>query len=338
MNLRYAQLAGPVLRRSPWRALAAWSVLVTGLVGTVFAVMLVLAPTGLIEAFLSAPDDYTAFSPVLMATTLLLIPIFYFVPTAVTARCVLGMSPRRVCSVTGRFRWGFYGRCLAVSAVTVLAVWAAALPWTGLPVPVSTPRWPLLLVVLGGVPLAAFAEEFAFRGVLTHLIGAWWARGLWAAGVSAVTSSVLFAVVHGAFEPVLFLTFVIGGVAYSVLCDRTGGLEASTAAHTVFNLAAFTSALHLLPTSAWPSGFAGLVPVLVSEAVLVVALVVLARRDGVEMTISDGFADGSQDATASRWGSAQTYRNAAGDPVSRLAIPPGGSIRRRPTQVPPRAS
>lgn len=287
MNLRYAQLARPMLAQAPWRAVAAWLVVVASLVGTVLAVMLVLAPTGLFEAFLSAPDDYAAFSPALLATTLLLVPIFYFPATAITAWCVLGMSPRQVCSVTGRFRWGFYGRCLAVSVIVVLALQVVVLPWTGLPEPAPTAQWPLLIVALCGIALAAFTEEFAFRGVLTHLMGAWWGRRVWAVAASALPTSALFALAHGAFEPVLFLTFVVGGLAYSVVCDQTGGLEASAAAHAAFNTIAFTSALLFVPSTSGSSGYLGLVPLILSEAVLVVAMVVLARRRGIAVTTSD---------------------------------------------------
>jgi hypothetical protein len=37
-------------------------------------------------------------------------------------------------------------------------------------------------------------------------------------------------------------------------------------------------------------------------------------------------------------GSGQAYRSFAGDPVTRLAIPPGGDTTPRPTHLPPRAS
>lgn len=63
--------------------------------------------------------------------------------------------------------------------------------------------------------------------------------------------------------------FAIGDVAYSVVCDRTGGLEAS-APIPPFNLVAFTSALLFLPTSAGASGLPGLVALVVSDTVLVV--------------------------------------------------------------------
>ncbi|MDN5749158.1 MAG: CPBP family glutamic-type intramembrane protease [Pseudonocardia sp.] len=209
MSLRYAQLAHPVLVGSRWRAAAALLVLVGGWVLCFAATMVLFTVTGAVDLVLDTGDP-TSLRPAVLLVSLLVVPVSWL-PPALAACRLLGVAPSNLCSVTGRFRWGWYGRCLGATAV--LAALGAGLPllWTDPPTLAPAGDWAVLVVVVVGlVPLQSFTEEFFCRGVLTHVLGARWANPLWAVVVPAVLSSLAFSVVHLAAGLILFTSRVIG--------------------------------------------------------------------------------------------------------------------------------
>lgn len=214
--------------------------------------------------------------PGFLLVATLVVPSAWLGIAALTARYVLRIRPARALSVTGRFRWRWYASCLAVAvpvggslaAVQVLSVGGPLAP---------TARWPLVAaIVVLGVPLQAFAEEYLFRGVLALAVGARLARRGAVVAVPLVTS-VLFAAVHPHPDPMLLGLVVVGAVVYAVLTHLTGGLEAASAAHAVWNLGPLLAvgALGLQPSVVTGGG---VVLAALGEIGLGTLLVLIARR------------------------------------------------------------
>ncbi|ASO20790.1 membrane protease YdiL (CAAX protease family) [Actinoalloteichus hoggarensis] len=274
-ELRFAQLARPTVH-SRRRLIVASLVLVGGILASAVLLIVILVVSGLGDLLLS--DDPGAVG---LALTLLTVPLITLPPAALTARGVLRMRLGEVCSVEGAFRWGWFWRCLAVAITVAVTTSAVSLWWGGSAAFRLADQWQALaVVVLLGVPLAAFAEEFVFRGVLTHILGARWSRPLTAVTVPAVTTSVLFGLVHGMAGIVMFLVTVAGGLLYAILCDQTGGLEAATAAHTAWNGVLMIS-VFLLSTSDAGQSTTAVAATLATDLLLVALLVLLARRTAV---------------------------------------------------------
>lgn len=99
----------------------------------------------------------------------------------------------------------------------------------------------LLVGILLTTPLQAAGEEYAMRGLLPRVFGAWISHRGVSLVVGVLVSSVIFMLVHGAADPWLNLLYFSIAVIFSYLTWRTGGLEAAIALHIVNNL------LSLLP-------------------------------------------------------------------------------------------
>jgi membrane protease YdiL (CAAX protease family) len=158
------------------------------------------------------------------------------------------------------FRWPEGGRPAALrqlvtaslGALAVLGVWLAlivALPDTlarvrfgGLsPEFIRSPSWwPLPSVLLLGLLLLAFilqggVEEWIMRGYIYRTL-----RERWPPWVSALTSSLLFSLLHAAnpnVSRVALLNIVLAGMVLAALVERTGSLWSATLAHGVWNFA-----------------------------------------------------------------------------------------------------
>lgn len=274
-RLRFAELGKPALHRSRLRTLGALALFVAGVVVTAALVIIVAVMSGGGALLL---EEEWALGPFGLAAGLLLMPLVLLPAAMSTARWVLRMRPGQVCSVTGRFRWRLYWSCTAVSAVVVTVATLASGTWSGSGGPTLPPQWPLILLVIAvGVPVAAFAEEFTLRGVLTHVLGARWTRPLVSVAVPAVGTAVLFSLMHGPAGAVPFLVHAVGGVAFAVLCDRTGGVEASTAAHTAWNTVLFLT-MTLWPVDGAEAAEPALLPMLFTDAALVVVLLLFTAR------------------------------------------------------------
>ncbi|MCF3125600.1 CPBP family intramembrane metalloprotease, partial [Streptomyces arenae] len=146
-----------------------------------------------------------------------------------------------VSSVTGRLRWGWLGRCLAVGLPLVAGSLGVLLllpdpsggsedmVWAGLPDFLLG-----LAMVCVLVPFQASAEEYVFRGWLTQAVGAW-CRSPW---VAVVPQALLFACAHGWGTPWGFADLTAFGLIAGLLTVRTGGLEAAIGLHVLNNLLA----------------------------------------------------------------------------------------------------
>ena len=185
------------------------------------------------------PRWMTAFAFVSIA---LMLPL-----CAVLAR-IVGQPFGYLSSVTGRFRWGFFWRMMAVAVVAfgiLTAVNLAISPQP--PLEVLSDSWPMLVVLLVAIPFQAAAEEYMLRGLVFRAVGSWLPDPRAGLAVGALVSSLLFAVLHGASDP--WLNAFYFGMA--LLCCyatwRTGGLEVAVAVHVVNNLIA-ASFLPFMPT------------------------------------------------------------------------------------------
>lgn len=238
---RYPQLLRTPTRRW-WKPLLglllATVVLVVGGVGVVLAAVLVAALTGAQDPF--AEEALSADTPLGLLTVNL--TILMIVPAALLAVLVVHReSPGWLASVAGRVRWQPLLRFLAVAFVVVVVFFAATflLPPVGIgdvEVPGATTLVGLLAVVVLTTPLQAAAEEIGFRGYLTQAVGSWVARPVPGAVVAAGVTATLFAMAHGAQDPLLFGDRLAFGLVASWLVWRTGGLEAAVALHAANNL------------------------------------------------------------------------------------------------------
>ena len=161
--------------------------------------------------------------------------------TLLSAWIVHRVRPGFLLSVTGRFRWRWLVRCVAV----LLPLWAVYLAIGFLTDPPESGRpaqWVILLVMaLLLTPFQCAGEELVFRGWLTQHLGAYFRHPVVGLVVSTVVSATAFALVHGSLDPWILLDLGIFGVAASLVTWRTGGLEAAIAIHTVNNVTLLAS-------------------------------------------------------------------------------------------------
>lgn len=197
----------------------------------------------------------------------------------------------RLMSVKPGIRWKFFGVCLGISVVAIVAqfVVAAVLPGdtngvTGHPDAFSWTTVGFIAVIVFSTPLQAIGEEYAFRGYAMQAFGSL-TKSPWFA---ILLSAALFTAAHGSQNiPLLADRFAFGLLAgYLVL--RTGGLEAGIALHILNNLVAFgfalafgnmTSALHVSDASWWQ------LPVTITQnGVYLVLVLWAAKRMGISST------------------------------------------------------
>lgn len=234
-SLFHQLLRGPRFRW--WRPLLSLLLFAT-LTGAIFAVVGMVVVGG----FDLAPstrwgnplsEDATNPAAMLLVDLLLasLIP-----STLLSAWIVHRVRPGFLLSVTGRFRWRWLLRCLAV----LLPLWAAYLTVSYLTDPPESGRpqqWVILLVMaLLLTPFQCAGEELVFRGWLAQHVGAYFRHPVVGLVMSTVVSAAVFALVHGSLDPWILLNLAIFGVAASLVTWRTGGLEAAIAIHVVNNV------------------------------------------------------------------------------------------------------
>jgi uncharacterized protein len=176
------------------------------------------------------------FGPLLLLSTNLslasLIPAAFFVQ-----RVVYGQRVRFLHSAAGAFRW----RLLPRTALVVVPLWLACLALASLlDLPGSDYSGGvsvgLLAVVLLTTPLQAAGEEYAFRGVLSRAVGAWFRSSRTALIVSTGVASLLFMASHASTDPWLIAYYFLFGVGMAVMTWRTSGLETSVLVHAVNNV------------------------------------------------------------------------------------------------------
>lgn len=162
-----------------------------------------------------------------------------FIPAAFAAQwlCV-GQRPRWLSSVVGGLRWRWLGLC-ALVVVPLWLVYVGLDSWrTGAFEGLSRMphMWVMIVGILLTTPFQAAGEEYATRGFLPRLLGAWIPSPRVSLWVGAVVSSVVFTGLHAAADPWLNLFYFSFGMVASMLVWRTGGLEASIVIHVVNNL------------------------------------------------------------------------------------------------------
>jgi membrane protease YdiL (CAAX protease family) len=216
-----------------------------------------------------------------------LIGVATLLPATLLGYRIVGLRPLSVLrSVQFRFRW----RWLAFSLVPALVVTVVAtlLQFFVLPLilggpTVVAPTIPVgtllicALIVIVVTPLQAAAEEFAFRGLITQMLGGW----LRSAPLVIVLSAIPFAAAHtqylsdgGSFTwataDVALFALVAGFVTW-----RTGGIESSIALHAINNTIAFLTLASSLGGTTSTSTSAGNdpFPLLLSFLVSVVTMV-----------------------------------------------------------------
>jgi membrane protease YdiL (CAAX protease family) len=241
----------------------------------------VSATRGLLKLFgvIDAGDPLSVSIGLLGVATLL--------PATLLGYLIVGLRPLTVLrSVQFRFRW----RWLAYSLLPALVITVAAtlLQFFALPLILGgeslvAPTIPLgtflicALIVLVVTPLQAAAEEFAFRGLVSQMLGGW----LRSAPLVIVLSAIPFAAAHTQYlGDGGSLTWAIADVALFALVAgfvtwRTGGIESSIALHATNNTLAFLALASSLGGTTSTSTNAGgdPLPLLLSFLVSVVTMV-----------------------------------------------------------------
>ena len=233
-----------------------WRPLLVGLVALGLYLGALVGGTVLVVVvvFLVGPETFDTLSGVdlldlrdPLAFTLNMLLIVAMLPAVLVATRLLGARPvGLLASVTGRVRWGWATRCLALAAAVALAVHgveivlavATGTPWQ----PRADERTvPLLVLVVLLVPAQCVAEEVLFRGYLVQTVGTWLRHPAFA----VVLPVPLFVLGH-LYEGLAMLDTALWALAMGWLVWRTGGLEAAAAAHVVNNTLVFTlGSVHL---------------------------------------------------------------------------------------------
>lgn len=165
-------------------------------------------------------------------------------------RWLYGVPAASLHSVRSRIRFDLVGRALVLAAPTWLIAILVQLSATGTG---SLTQWSpelaigMLTVTLIVMPLQAAGEEYGVRGLVFRVAGGW-ARGPRAGLiVGIVTSSVVFALIHGALDPWLNAWYLVLGAALSIITWRTGGLEVGIVLHAVLNTFTYLYTVALQP-------------------------------------------------------------------------------------------
>ncbi|MGV8848036.1 MAG: CPBP family intramembrane glutamic endopeptidase [Propionibacteriaceae bacterium] len=166
--------------------------------------------------------------------------IALMIPAAWLGLIIYGQRPRWLSSVTGRLRWGWMFKLMALIAIPYLAMQAfdavtggyAGISWR----PYSLF---MIFVVLLTTPLQCAGEEYGIRGLINRLLGSYGSARIsfW---IGAIGSSVVFMFLHAARDPYLNAFYFTFGMIACWMAWRTGGLEASIAMHVVNNVLAMS--------------------------------------------------------------------------------------------------
>ncbi|NIK57962.1 CPBP family intramembrane glutamic endopeptidase [Kribbella shirazensis] len=182
----------------------------------------------------------------LLATNLTLIAL---IPLSIlVARWLNRQTPGLLSSVVGRLRWRPLA-WFALVAVVLELIAFAIIEFGDVPLatgerhggPAASDAIAVIAVTLLTSPIQAAAEEYYFRGYLLQAVGAF-VKG-WA--VAVVVTALLFTAAHGIWpwdSPALFVDRLAFGLVGGLLAVRTGGLEASIAAHAANNVTTFVFA------------------------------------------------------------------------------------------------
>lgn len=236
-----------------------------------------------------------------------LIGVATLLPATLLGYRIVGLRPLTVLrSVQFHFRWRWLAFCLLPAlAITVVAT---LLQFFVLPLIIGggsivAPTIPVgtfvvcAVIVLVVTPLQAAAEEFAFRGLITQMLGGW----LRSAPLVIVLAAIPFAAAHTQYlSDGGSLTWATADVALFALVAgfvtwRTGGIESSIALHAVNNTVAFLTLASSLGGTTSTSTNAGgdPLPLFLSFLVSMVTMVPyaiwvdrVARRRGIQRELA----------------------------------------------------
>ncbi len=271
----------------------------------VAAVAAAFADGSYLDAFMKSADLKNAGPEALLGLNLgiaSMILVTWFI-----IRVVHRMRPRWLTSVVPGMRWKFFGICLGLAFIALVAQVLVGLllpggnadELTGTLNSFTTSTALSALVVLLTTPLQAAGEEYLFRGYGLQAVGAL-VRNRW---LAILVTALLFALAHGAQNfPLFFDRFAFGLIA-GWLVIRTGGLEAAIALHILNNFLAFGIALafgdigttlNVTSVSWW-----NIVLTVTQSGVYVALVLLVARRMGLQTRTRPPY-----DATASPSGPA----------------------------------
>jgi uncharacterized protein len=143
-------------------------------------------------------------------------------------------SPRRF--DTRRLMTYFLGSLLIVGVAMALVGLIApeAVGWSGFGITGTTIG--ILVVVVLTTPMQTLGEEIMLRGAVLPAAGSWFRAVKPALILGIAVSSLLFAVLHGSTDPMLFTYYLVFSVSVALMGVLTRGLEAAIAFHTANNL------------------------------------------------------------------------------------------------------
>ena len=214
----------------------------TILVGWMIASLIIL---GVQQSIRKDPDGTVSWFG-LLATNLSLIVLIPL--SMLVARKLNRQTPGLLSSVVGRLRW----RALAWFAVVAVAlelVMLAVIQFGGIELAggerhgggAAPDAVAVIAVTLLTSTFQAAGEEYFFRGYLLQAVGALVRSSM----VAILVTTLVFTMAHGVWpwqSPALFLDRFAFGLVAALLVVRTGGLEASIAAHAANNVVTFVFA------------------------------------------------------------------------------------------------
>ncbi len=225
-------------------------------------------------------------SPVILAASLASVAIL--LPSIWFARLITGPRPTGLLSsVAGRLRWKWMSRLLlpALGVYLLSTVFSLVLQplIAGQPVPsgrVTATTWAVVIVAVLLVPLQATAEEFVFRGYLMQSVGGWLRHPLF-----AILIPIPFFTFGHAYDVWGMLDVSVFAIAATWLTWRTGGLEASIAAHVVNNTVIFViGAFGLVDVNSKTGDYTEVLVSIVTLAVYAFLVLRAAKRFGLVRT------------------------------------------------------
>lgn len=155
-------------------------------------------------------------------------------------RLLYGVPFRSLHSVSGRFRYGVFGRSLLTFGPLLLVVIATGfllapaerIPWTTVDL--------VAYFVIGMLltPLAAAGEEYGFRGFMFRVVGGWTRSTRVGAVIGIIIPTVLFSLFHGSLDPYILTSYLVLFGSLAIITWRTGGLETAVVLHIVYNATA----------------------------------------------------------------------------------------------------
>lgn len=218
--------------------LAPVAFLVVSLIGTI-GVLVISALRGMDVMELMAELAEGRIGPDMLVANMVALALL--VPACFLLSMLARQRPGYLSSVIGRFRWRWGLVCfgIALAAVLLAAVAMelfAPADMEGTALEVQPYSWVLFAILMVVTPLQAAGEEYLLRGIGFRALGSllpWRTVGL---VVSAVATSLVFMVIHGADDPWLNLVYFVMGLLFSYLTWRTGGIEAAVAMHVANNI------------------------------------------------------------------------------------------------------